>query len=50
MNNCNQLDHLKCPFCLNHGIEAKTGKTACPECSAEFEIDDRLECGFSPKK
>jgi hypothetical protein len=27
-------------------LEAKQGKTTCPECSAEFEIDDRLECIF----
>ncbi len=39
-------DILKCPFCLSHGIEAKLSKTSCPECSAEFEIDDRLECVF----
>ena len=38
---------MKCPFCLNHKIEAKPGKTTCPECSAEFEIDDRLESIFA---
>jgi len=27
-------------------IEAKTGATTCPECNAQFEIDDRLECVF----
>ena len=27
-------------------LEAKPGKTTCPECSAEFEIDERLECVF----
>jgi len=37
---------LGCPFCLNHSVEAKPGKTTCPECSAEFEIDDRSECVF----
>jgi len=37
-------NYLKCPFYLNHSLEAKPGKTTCPECSAEFEIDDRLEC------
>jgi hypothetical protein len=42
-----QLDYLKCPFCLNHILEAKPGKTTCPECSAEFEVDDRLECIFA---
>jgi len=38
---------MKCPFCLNHIVEAKPGKTTCPECSAEFEVDDRLECIFA---
>ena len=38
---------IKCPFCLNRRIEAKPGKTTCAECSAEFEIDDRLECIFA---
>jgi hypothetical protein len=37
---------LKCPFCLSQSVEAKSGKSNCPECSAEFEIDDRLECIF----
>ncbi len=37
---------IRCPFGLNHKIEAKSGKTTCPECSAEFEVDDRLECIF----
>ena len=38
---------LKCPFCLNHIVDAKPGKTTCPGCSAEFEVDDRLECIFA---
>jgi hypothetical protein len=46
-----RLDHvthkIKCPFCLNHCVEAKPGKTICPECSTEFELDDRLECIFA---
>ena len=37
---------LKCQFCLNQSIEAKSGATSCPECDAQFEIDDRLECVF----
>ncbi len=37
---------LRCPFCLSHSVEPKSGKSNCPECSAEFEIDDRLECIF----
>jgi hypothetical protein len=45
-----RLDHvtfnIKCPFCLNYNLEAKPGKTTCPECSAEFEVDDRSECIF----
>ncbi len=37
---------LKCPFCLSQSVEAKSGKSNCPVCFAEFEIDDRLECIF----
>ena len=40
-------DYLKCPFCLNHSLDAKSGKKTCPECSAEIEIDDRGECIFA---
>jgi hypothetical protein len=47
MSNAHQPFYLKCPFCLDHSLEAKPGKTTCPECSAEFEIDDRLECIFA---
>jgi hypothetical protein len=43
MDSSQSLKNLKCPFCLNHYIEAKPGKTTCPDCQAEFEIDDRLE-------
>jgi len=45
-----QLDFLKCPFCLNHNVEAKPGKATCPECSPEFEVDDRLEGIFVDTK
>ena len=41
------IHKIKCPFCLNDSVEAKSGKTTCPDCSAEFEIDDRLECIFA---
>lgn len=41
------LEYQECPFCLNHNLEAKPGKTTCPECLAEFEIDDRVECIFA---
>ena len=37
---------LKCPFCLSQSVEAKSGKSNCPVCFAEFEIDDRLDCIF----
>jgi len=51
MGNPQQSTYLKCPFCQNTNILAIPGKTTCPECSAEFEIDDRLECIFiNPKK
>ena len=46
MTSSQHIDFLKCQFCLNHTIEAKSGETICPECLAEFEIDDRLECIF----
>ena len=39
--------NMKCPFCLNKNIEPKPGKTACPDCHTEFEIDDRLECVYA---
>jgi len=39
------FDYIKCPFCSNN-IKSKPGKTSCPDCSAEFEIDDRGECIF----
>jgi hypothetical protein len=38
---------VKCPFCLNFSVKAKPGKTTCPGCLAEFEVDDRLECIFA---
>jgi DNA polymerase-4 len=44
LENPQQLKQLKCPFCLNHSLGAKPGKTTCPECSDEFEVDDRGEC------
>ena len=47
MSNFHQPTDLKCPFCLKHNLEAKPGKTTCLECSAEFEVDDRLECIFA---
>jgi len=32
-------------------VEAKPGKTTCPDCSAEFEVDDRQGCIFiNPNK
>jgi hypothetical protein len=42
--------YLKCPFCENRCIKAKPGKTHCPECESEFEIDYRLECIFVNKE
>ncbi len=41
---------LKCPFCLSQSVEPKSGKSNCPECSAEFEIDDRMECILSIRR
>ncbi len=40
-------DYLKCPFCENWLIDAKSGKTGCSVCYAEFEVDDRFECIFA---
>jgi hypothetical protein len=45
IDNC-RLKLIVCPFCKNHIQNAKPGMTTCPECSAEFEVDDRLECIF----
>jgi hypothetical protein len=39
--------YLKCPFCMNHSVVDKPGKTTCPGCGAEFEIDDRMGCIFA---
>ncbi len=47
LDSSQQFEYLKCSFCLKNSVEAKPGKTACPECSAEFEVDDRLECIFA---
>jgi hypothetical protein len=41
-----ELELIRCPFCGYQGIETKPGKLVCPECDAEFEIDDRGECIF----
>jgi hypothetical protein len=46
MDSSQQPDNLKCPFCPNHNLEAKPGKTTCSDCNTEFEIDDRFECIF----
>jgi len=46
MKNSQHLDYLKCPFCLTTSLEVKPGPISCPECLAEFEINDRLECIF----
>lgn len=40
------VEFLKCPFCRSPSIQKKAGQTRCPECHAEFEIDDRGECIF----
>ena len=40
-------EYLTCPFCLNHCIEPKHGKTRCLVCDAVFEIEDRVECVFA---
>ena len=46
MTESQDIDFLKCPFCLNRTIESKSDTTICSECFAELEIDDRLECIF----
>jgi hypothetical protein len=46
MDNSQNISFMQCPFCLSHSMEPKSGQSNCPECSAEFEIDDRLECVF----
>ena len=37
---------MKCPFCLNPIADSNPGEKICPNCQAEFEIDDRGECVF----
>ena len=42
---------MKCPFCLNPIADSNPGEKICPNCRAEFEIDDRGECVFAkPEK
>ncbi len=38
--------YIICPFCSNSKISDISGNMSCPECNAEFEIDDRGECVF----
>ena len=40
------FDYIKCPYCSNNSIKSKSGKASCPDCNADFEIDDRNECIF----
>ena len=43
-------EYMKCPFCEKRCIKEQTGKSKCPVCESEFEIDDRLECIFVNKE
>ena len=36
---------IECPVCSGV-LEPKIGKMKCPECHANFEYDDRMECVF----
>jgi NMD protein affecting ribosome stability and mRNA decay len=45
-SNPNQPDYIECPYCQGL-LEPKSGKQKCPECGANLEIDDRLECIFA---
>jgi hypothetical protein len=38
---------MKCPFCLHPISDFNPGEKTCPNCQAEFEIDDRGECVFA---
>ena len=38
---------MKCPFCLNSIADPNPGDIICPNCQAEFEVDDRRECVFA---
>ena len=40
------ISTIECPFCLDGKVGAKPGKSECPTCHTEFEIDDRVECVF----
>jgi len=46
MTETEEYEIIQCPFCGYQGIETKPRKSVCPECGAEFEIDDRGECVF----
>jgi DNA-directed RNA polymerase subunit RPC12/RpoP len=46
MTETEEYEIIRCPFCGYQGIEAKPGKSVCPECDAAFELDDRVECVF----
>jgi len=39
-------ERFKCPFCHAQSLDPVAGKNTCPDCHAEFQIDDRLECIF----
>jgi hypothetical protein len=38
---------MKCPFCLHPIADSNPGEKICPNCHAEFEVDDREECVFA---
>jgi predicted amidophosphoribosyltransferase len=38
---------LICPLCLNPIADPNPGEKICPNCHAEFDVDDRGECVFA---
>jgi hypothetical protein len=46
MSTLPQFSPVNCPFCHTQLPDPHPGKSTCPSCHAEFEIDDRGECVF----
>ena len=46
MHSMKDLEIISCHFCGRQRIEARPGKTSCPERRTGFEIDDRDGCVF----
>jgi len=47
MNNLQTPSCMNCPFCLTKIPDPNPGEKICPNCHAEFNVDDRVECVFA---